>query len=46
MSEGDTDLLDGYDTLTPENQQKVVRTLKQGHVDDEEWKGVSEIGMV
>ena len=36
----DPDLLDGYDELTPELQEKVMRALEQGHVDHDDWKGV------
>lgn len=35
------DLIDGYDELDEDSQQKVYRALDQGHVDDEDWKGVS-----
>ena len=34
-------ILDGYDELPPEDQEKIRKALKQGHVDDEDWKGVS-----
>ena len=33
-------MLDGYDELPPEMQEKILRALKNGHVDDSEWKGV------
>lgn len=33
-------MFDGYDELDEESQEKVARCLKQGHVDDEDWKGV------
>ena len=36
----DMDLVDGYDTLPDEIKEKVKRALEQGHVDDEDWKGV------
>lgn len=39
-SGGDMDLVDGYDELPPDAQQKVKRALEQGHVDDEDWNGV------
>ncbi|KAL2863679.1 uncharacterized protein BJX67DRAFT_241480 [Aspergillus lucknowensis] len=39
----DLDLLDGYDELPSEMQEKVVRALDQGHVDDEDWKGDPEM---
>lgn len=43
MCDGKSDysLLDGYDELPEELQEKVRRALENGHVDDEDWKGVS-----
>nr|POF13058.1 parp-type zinc finger-containing protein c2a9.07c [Quercus suber] len=38
-SEGQTDLIDGFDELPEEAQAKLKRALEQGHVDDEEWNG-------
>ena len=38
--EGDLDMLDGYDGLATTFQDKVKRAIQQGHVDDEDWKGV------
>lgn len=37
------DLFDGYDGLPDDIQAKVKRALDQGHVDDEDWKGVRPI---
>ena len=37
---GDTDMVDGYDELPPEFQEKVKFALENGHVPDEDWKGV------
>ena len=34
-------MVDGYDTLPADAQDKVKRALEQGHVDDDDWKGVS-----
>lgn len=34
------EMLDGYNDLPPEMQEKILRALKNGHVDDSEWKGV------
>ncbi|KAL3466266.1 hypothetical protein BJX64DRAFT_251235 [Aspergillus heterothallicus] len=39
----DLDLLDGYEDLSEENQQKLAKALDQGHVDDEEWNGDAEM---
>lgn len=39
--EKDYSLLDGYDELVEEQQAKVRKALAQGHVDDEDWNGVS-----
>ncbi|KAI7277127.1 hypothetical protein KC335_g127 [Hortaea werneckii] len=38
-AEGDMELIDGYDELPEDAQDKVKRALEQGHVDDEDWKG-------
>lgn len=35
------ELVDGYDDLPAEAQEKVKRAIEQGHVDDEDWNGVS-----
>jgi hypothetical protein len=34
------DLIDGYEELPEECQEKVRRSLKELHVDDEDWNGV------
>lgn len=34
-------VLDGYEDLSPENQDKVRAALQQGHVADSDWRGVS-----
>ena len=39
--EDDLDLLDGYDELDTESQDKVKEALANGHIDDADWKGVS-----
>lgn len=39
-AQGDMELVDGYDTLPEDVQEKVKRALEQGHVDDDDWKGV------
>lgn len=40
---GDMDMVDGFDELPPDAQEMVQRCIEQGHVDDEDWKGVGEI---
>ena len=40
MTEGDTDLIDGYDDVDTESQEKIKKALEDGHVADAEWKGV------
>lgn len=40
--EDNLDLFDGYDELPEDIQEKMRRALEQGHVDDEDWKGVSQ----
>lgn len=42
-SGGDTDLVDGYDELPAEFQAKINFALKNGHIPDEDWKGVSDL---
>jgi hypothetical protein len=42
-SGGDTEMVDGYDELPEEYQEKVKFALKNGHVPDEDWKGVSTL---
>ena len=37
----DVSILDGFEELSEENQEKVKRALQQGHVDDDEWRGAS-----
>ncbi|KAL8995297.1 MAG: hypothetical protein Q9169_004941 [Polycauliona sp. 2 TL-2023] len=37
--EGELEMLDGYDELPTDCQEKVKRALENGHVDDEDWKG-------
>lgn len=46
ISEGDElniDDIDGWDELPEEHQEKVRKALEQGHVDDDDWKGVSSV---
>lgn len=38
-SGGDTDMVDGYDDLPSEYQEKIKFALANGHVEDEDWKG-------
>ena len=39
--DGDLEMLDGYDEIDEESQEKVRKALKDGHVADEDWNGVS-----
>ena len=32
--------LDGFEELSEESQEKVLKALEAGHVDDADWKGV------
>jgi hypothetical protein len=34
------DYLDGFDELPSDQQAKVLQALEEGHVDDNDWKGV------
>ena len=36
----DFDYLDGYDELPDDLQETVRKAFEQGHVDDEDWRGV------
>jgi hypothetical protein len=40
-TEGNTDMVDGYDEIPPEFQEKINFALENGHIPDEDWKGVS-----
>jgi hypothetical protein len=35
------DILDGWEDLSDEHQSKITKALDRGHVEDEEWNGVS-----
>lgn len=37
----DTDMVDGYDELPANFQEKIKYALENGHVHDDDWKGVS-----
>jgi len=37
-SEGDMEYVDGFEDMTKEMQEKILRALEQGHVDDADWK--------
>ncbi|GFF41425.1 PARP-type zinc finger-containing protein C2A9.07c [Aspergillus udagawae] len=39
----DLDAIDGFEELPSEYQEKVRKALEQGHVDDEDWKGDTEM---
>jgi hypothetical protein len=41
-NETDYDVLDGWEDLPEDSQSKIRSALAQGHVDDKDWKGVSE----
>ena len=43
FTEDDLDIVDGYDELPADAQEKVRFALRNGHVQDEDWKGVSVI---
>lgn len=36
----DMDMVDGFEELPEDAQEKVKRALEQGHVDDDDWNGV------
>lgn len=35
--EGDPSQIDGYEELPEDFQEKLVRAVEQGHIDDEDW---------
>ena len=37
----DASEIDGFEELSEENQEKVRQAVAQGHVADEDWRGVS-----
>jgi len=37
----DFDMLDGWEELSDEHKAKITKALEVGHVEDEEWNGVS-----
>jgi hypothetical protein len=39
------DMLDGWEELGDEEQAKITRALTKGHVEDEEWNGVSSLSL-
>ncbi|KAF2747976.1 zf-PARP-domain-containing protein [Sporormia fimetaria CBS 119925] len=41
--DGDKTLLEGYDELPEEDQERIDYALEHGHVHDEEWKGDVEV---
>ncbi|KAL6704350.1 hypothetical protein ACN47E_008306 [Coniothyrium glycines] len=42
-TDGDTDMVDGYDELPAEFQEKIKYALENGHVADEDWKHDPEL---
>ena len=43
--DGDPSVIDGFEELSEENKDKVRKAIEQGHVDDEDWKGVCFISV-
>lgn len=39
--EDNVDLLDGYEDLDEDIQEKIKKSLEDGHIPDDEWIGVS-----
>lgn len=44
--QGDLGLIEGYEEMPDEWQDKIARALEQGHIDDEDYKGVSYFNCV
>lgn len=40
-SDRDPSLLDGFTELPEEFQEKIVLAMERGHIDDNDWNGVS-----
>ena len=38
--EGDVDLFDGYEDLDEQDKAKIAKAIEEGHVADEDWRGV------
>jgi len=38
--EDDLNVIDGFDEVGEESQEKIVTALKEGHIPDEDWKWV------
>lgn len=38
--DNDLDVLDGWDELEEESQEKIKQAIRDGHVADDDWKGV------
>lgn len=36
----DVDMLDGYDEIPPDLQEKIKAAIENGHVNNEDWNGV------
>lgn len=43
VEDNDFSLLDGYDEISAENQEKIREAVAQGHVADSDWKGVGRM---
>ena len=39
--ESDLDVLDGWDEIDEDFQEKIKQAIRDGHVSDEDWRGVS-----
>ena len=39
----DLEILDGWEDLDNESHEKISQALKDGHIADEEWKGVQTL---
>ena len=40
--EGNPEVIDGYEEMPEEWQEKILTMFREGHVPDEDWKGVSD----
>lgn len=44
--DGDFDQLDGFDEIPEDVQTKIKTAVENGHVDDDDWTGVSTLIIV
>jgi hypothetical protein len=43
--EPDFSRIDGFDEISEEVQEKIRKAIEEGHVEDDEWRGVSSLSL-